>query len=196
MRKLFVFALLLTAVVACAAEDEVAIGAKAPKFSLTNTVDGKTVSFAPGDGKLSVVVFTCNHCPYSKAFEGRIIELAKQYQAKGVAFYAINPNDDARYPEETADLMKARATSKGYTFPYLKDGDSSIAKAYGARVTPHAFVVDGKGVVRYRGYVDDSAKPEERKTTGLTDALNALLAGQQVANNATRAFGCSIKWKT
>lgn len=195
MKKWFGLALLLTAIVACA-DDEVAIGTKAPKFSLPNTVDGRTVSFTPGDGKLSVVVFTCNHCPYAKAFEPRILELAKQYQAKGVVFYAINPNDQGKYPEETAALMKSRATSKGYPFPYLKDGDSSIARAYGARVTPHVFVVDAKGVVRYRGYVDDSAKPEERKTTGLADALDALLGGKQVANNATRAFGCSIKWKT
>jgi len=195
MRKLFVLALLLTAVVACA-DDEVAIGSKAPKFSLPDTVNGKTVAFNPGDGKLSVVVFTCNHCPFAKAFEPRIMEVAKKYQAKGVVFYAVNPNDDNKYPEETAELMKSRATSKGYTFPYLKDGDSTVAKAYGARVTPHVFVVDEKGVVRYRGYVDDSAKPEERKTTGLSDALDALLAGKQVANNATRAFGCSIKFKT
>ncbi len=195
MKKLFGMALLLVSVAACA-NDEVAVGANAPKFSLPNTVDGKTVSFTPGDGKLSVVVFTCNHCPFAKAFEPRILELAKQYQAKGVVFYAINPNDDVEYPEETTELMKARATSKGYSFPYLKDGDSSIARAYGARVTPHVFVVDAKGVVRYRGYVDDSAKPDERKTTGLADALDALLGGKQVANNATRAFGCSIKWKT
>jgi hypothetical protein len=77
----------------------------------------------------------------------------------------------------------------------LKDGDSSIARAYGARVTPHIFVVDGDGIVRYRGYVDDSAKPAERKTTGLINALNALTNGRDVANADTHAFGCSIKWK-
>ena len=91
--------------------------------------------------------------------------------------------------------MRARATSKDYPFPYLKDGDSTIARAYGARVTPHVFVVDGSGVVRYRGYVDDSAKPEQRQHTGLTDALDALLAGRAVPQTATRAFGCTIKFK-
>jgi thiol-disulfide isomerase/thioredoxin len=190
MKKLFVLACLMTAVLACHA-DELAVGAKAPAFSLVNARDGKTVAFKPGDGKVSVVVFTCNGCPYAKAFEPRIVELARQYQAKGVAFYAVNPNDDAKYPVETLDEMKGRT----YPFPYLKDGDSATARAYGARVTPHIFVVDKTGTVRYRGYVDDSAKPEERKTTGLANALDDLLAGRQVANNATRAFGCTIKWK-
>jgi len=92
--------------------------------------------------------------------------------------------------------MKARAVSKDYPYPYLKDGDSSIARAYGARVTPHVYVIDGTGVLRYRGYVDDSARPEERTRTGLTDALDALLAKRDVTTAATRAFGCTIKWKS
>lgn len=194
MKKLLVVTSLLIASVACAGE-QVAIGANAPAFSLVNAVDGKTVAMKPDDGTLKVVVFTCNQCPYAKAFEPRIIEVAKEFQAKGVTFYAVDPNDDTRYPEETMANMKARAVEKGYPFPYLKDGDSAIARAYGARVTPHVFVVDGKGVVRYRGYVDDSAKPGERKTTGLSDALNSLLDGREVANTVTREFGCTIKWK-
>jgi len=194
MKRLFVSMLLVAAATACFA-DELAVGAAAPKFSLVNAVDGKTVA-GPGAGKLSVVIFTCNQCPYAKAFEPRIIELAKQYQPKGVAFYAIDPNDEAKFSVESLEEMKARATEKGYPFPYLKDGDSAIARAYGARVTPHVYVVDGGGTVRYRGYVDDSAKPEERRTTGLTNALDDLLAGKTESNQATRAFGCTIKWKT
>jgi thiol-disulfide isomerase/thioredoxin len=187
--------LLLVSAVACVNADELSIGAAAPKFSLVNAVDGKTVAFNPGDGKVSVVVFTCNQCPYAKAFEPRIIELAKQYQAKGIAFYAVDSNDEAKYAEESLPEMKARAAQKGYPYPYLKDGDSSIAHAYGARVTPHVYVIDGTGKLRYRGYVDDSAKPEERKTTGLANALDELLAGKAVSNQATRAFGCTIKFK-
>ncbi|HEV7919831.1 MAG TPA: thioredoxin family protein [Thermoanaerobaculia bacterium] len=190
MKKLFALTCLIAVALACYAE-ELAVGTKAPAFTLVNAMDGKTVAFKPGDGKLSVVVFTCNGCPYAKAFEPRIVELARQYQAKGVAFYAVNPNDDAKYPVETLDQMKTHS----YPFPYLKDGDSATARAYGARVTPHVFVVDQSGTVRYRGYVDDSAKPEERKTMGLTNALDDLLAKRQVANNNTRAFGCSIKFK-
>jgi len=195
MRKPFVFLLLAGLATACFA-DELAIGAKAPQFSLVNAVDGKSVAFRPGDGKLSVVVFTCNQCPYAKAFEPRLIELAKQYQAKGVAFYAIDPNDEAQYAVESLAEMKSRATEKGYPFPYLKDGNSAIAHAYGARVTPHVYVIDGGGTLRYRGYVDDSAKPEERRTTGLSNALDDLLGGKSVSNQTTRAFGCTIKWKS
>ena len=180
---------------AASAGEELAVGADAPKFSLLNAVDGKYVSFDPAKNKLSVVVFTCNHCPYAKAFEPRIIELAKQYSPKGVSFYAVNPNDDVAYPDETMERMKARASEKGYPFPYLKDTDSAVAQRYGARVTPHVFIVDSKGKVRYRGYVDDSAKVEERKHLGVNEALNALLAGAAVNTSSTTAFGCSIKWK-
>jgi len=178
------------------AADEINIGGNAPAFKLVNAVDSRDVAFKPGDGKLSVVVFTCNQCPYAKAFEPRLIELAKRYQSKGVAFYAIDSNDDAKYDVETLQNMKDRAVGQGYPFPYLKDGDSKVARAYGARVTPHVFVVDGKGAVRYRGYVDDSARPEERTNTGLSNALDSLLANQPVATATTKAFGCTIKWKS
>lgn len=133
MKRLPVLFLLFLSALACANADELAVGAKAPAFALVNATDGKNVAFHPGDGKVSVVIFTCNQCPYAKAFEPRIIELAKQYQAKGVVFYAIDPNDEAQYAVESLAEMKARATEKGYPFPYLKDGDSSIAHAYGAR---------------------------------------------------------------
>jgi thiol-disulfide isomerase/thioredoxin len=194
MKNLFVV-LMLTAACANGAE-ELPIGATAPKFALVNAVDGKTVAYKPGDGKISVVFFTCNQCPYAKAFEPRLIEIAKQYQRKGVAFYAIDPNDEAQYAVESLAEMKARAVERGYPFPYLKDGDSAIARAYGARVTPHVYVFDGSGTLRYRGYVDDSAKPAERKTAGLSNALDELLGGKTVSNQTTRAFGCSIKWKS
>lgn len=195
MRKLLFIVILLVASIACAGE-QIAIGAKAPAFTLVNALDGKSVEMDPADGNLKVVVFTCNQCPYAKAFEPRIIEIAKRFQPKGVRFYAVNPNDDAKYEVETLANMKARADEKEYPFPYLKDGDSATARAYGARVTPHVYLVDGSGVVRYRGYIDDSAKPEERKTTGLTDALNSLLSGRDIANAQTREFGCTIKWKS
>jgi len=194
MKRFLVLALALVAI-ACMA-DELAVGTKAPSFSLVNAVDGKTYAFKPGDGNISVVFFTCNQCPYAKAFEPRLIEIAKAYEAKGVKFYAIDPNDDARFSEETLANMKDRAVTKGYPYPYLKDGDSSIARAYGARVTPHVYVVDGSGVLRYVGYVDDSARPEERAKTGLTDALDAMLANRPVPTASTHAFGCTIKFKS
>ena len=194
MKKLLVLALPLLAI-ACMA-NELTVGAKAPGFSLVNAVDGKTWTFKPGDGKLSVVFFTCNQCPYAKAFEPRLIEIAKAYASKGVAFYALDSNDDAQYAEETMASMKERAVSSGYPYPYLKDGNSATARAYGARVTPHVFVIDSTGTVRYVGYVDNSARPEERSKTGLTDALDALLANRPVAVTSTHAFGCTIKFKS
>ena len=193
MKKALTIALMFLAVAALA--DELAIGAKAPAFSLANAVDGKNYAFQPGDGKISVVFFTCNQCPYAKAFEPRLIEIAKQYASKGVTFYAIDSNDENKFAEESVANMKDRAVSKGYPYPYLKDNDSSIAHAYGARVTPHVYVIDQKGTLRYRGYVDDSARPEERTKTGLTDAHDAEIANKTVANTETRAFGCTIKWK-
>jgi peroxiredoxin len=178
-----------------AAAEELAVGAKAPGFSLVNAANNQRVTFNPGDGKFAVVVFTCNQCPYAKAFEDRLVSLARAYEKRGVAFYAVDSNDDDAYPVEKVSEMRERATAKNYPFPYLKDGDSAVARAYGARVTPHVFVVDGKGVIRYRGYIDDSAKPEERQHAGLTSALDALLAGHEVEQTATRAFGCSIKFR-
>lgn len=194
MKKTLALVLMFLATAAVA--DELAIGAKAPAFSLINAVDGKSYAFKPGNGKISVVFFTCNQCPYAKAFEPRLIEIARRYQTKGIVFYAIDPNDEARYSEETLPNMKERAVSKAYPYPYLKDGDSSIARAYGARVTPHVYVIDQGGVLRYRGYVDDNARVAERTKTGLTDALDDLLANRQVANATTHAFGCTIKWKS
>jgi peroxiredoxin len=174
------------------AADELAIGATAPSFKLTNAADGKAVAFNPASGSPSVVVFMCNSCPFAKAFEDRVNQLAASYSKKGVKFYSINSSSDS-YPAEALDAMKERAAAKGFTFAYLKDGDSAVAKAYGARVTPHVFVIDGKGAVRYRGYVDDSAKSDERTHAGLSDALDSLLAGKAVARAETKAFGCSIK---
>jgi thiol-disulfide isomerase/thioredoxin len=193
MKKLGIAVLMLVATLAVA--EELGSGAKAPAFSLVNATDGQTVTMKPDDGKLKVVVFTCNQCPYAKAFEPRIIEIANRYGHKGVSFYAVNPNDDSKFSEETLANMKARAEKLDYPFPYLKDGDSSTARAYGARVTPHVYLIDGTGTIRYRGYVDDSAKPDERKTTGLVNALNALTDGRDIALAETRAFGCTIKWK-
>lgn len=194
MKRLSVLSLVLCFAVVAGA-DELAIGAKAPGFSLTNAETGQKVTFEPGDGKLSVVVFTCNQCPYAKAFEDRLVSLGRNYAKRGIVFYAVNPNDDDQYAIEKVSEMRARATAKNYPFPYLKDGTSATARAYGARVTPHVFVVDGKGMVRYRGYIDDSAKSNDRQHTGLSNALDALLAGREVPQTATKAFGCTIKFR-
>ncbi len=194
MKSILVVATLLL-ISSTAIGEELAVGAKAIPFELTNSADGQPVSFEPGNGKVSVIVFTCNECPYAKAFEERLASIGRSYGERGVSFYAVNPNDDTKYPGEKIDLMKQRAEQRKFPFPYLKDGDSSIARQYGARVTPHVFLVDGAGVVQYRGYVDNSAKSDERSHAGLTEALDAVLAKKPVAQAATKAFGCTIKWK-
>jgi len=194
MKRLLMIAVTLLLAPALFA-DELAAGAKAPGFSLTNVVDGKPVIFTPGDGKTTVVVFTCNQCPYARAFEKRIVDLGAEFTKRGIHFYAIDSNDDVAFPEETAAEMKSRAEAKHYPYPYLKDADSKIARAYGARVTPHVFVIDGTGTIRYRGYVDDSAKPEQRTHSGLKDALDQLTTGREINQPETKAFGCTIKYK-
>lgn len=186
-----VFALLAVATFVIA--EELTVGTKAPGFALTNAVDGKTVTFAPGDGKLSVVVFTCNQCPYAKAFEDRIVRLGRAYAKRGVTFYAIDSNDDAAYSVESSAEMKSRAIEKDYPFPYLKDGDSRIARAYGARVTPHIFVLDQSRSVAYVGSFDDKQNGPTKNY--VADAVDALLAGKKVETTNSRAFGCGIQNK-
>lgn len=174
----------------------VEIGQKAPAFSLPGT-DGKTHSLADFSGKkATVVVITCNHCPVAKAYEDRLVQVAKDYLPKGVAFAAINPNDDTRYPEDSFEKMKERAAQKNFPFPYLRDADSSVARAYKATVTPHIYVADADHVVRYIGRIDDNQDTGKVKRHDLREALDNILAGQAVEVPSTKAFGCSIKWKS
>jgi thiol-disulfide isomerase/thioredoxin len=186
---------------AAAAAEELAIGAKAPDFTLLGT-DGQKYTLsaiaAPEKGaapKAVAVVFTCNHCPFSQAYEPLLIELAKKYSARGVAFVLVNPNDAKVQPEDSYDRMVSRAKDKGYPFPYLHDAGQDVAHAYGARVTPHIFLLDADLVVRYRGRINDNRDPEKVTAHDLVAAMDALLAGKAIETSETRAFGCTIKWK-
>jgi peroxiredoxin len=176
--------------------DELAVGTAAPAFSLPGT-DGKAHSLADYGDKVHAVavVFSCNHCPYAKAYEPVLIDLAKKYADKGVEFVLISSNDMNKVPEDSFDNMKQRAKEKEYPFPYLFDETQVVAHAYGARVTPHVFLLDSKHVLRYRGRVNDKQDPTQVKSNDLVDALDALLAGKEIATNSTKAFGCGIKWK-
>ncbi|HEX8619985.1 MAG TPA: redoxin domain-containing protein [Thermoanaerobaculia bacterium] len=165
---------------------ELAPGTKAPAFSLVNAVDGEIVTLQPADGKLKVLVFTSDRCEEAMAFEPRLIEIANRFGHKGAHLYLVNAGGGTMQ-------MKARAEEQEYPFPYVDDSDGSVARAYGVRVAPDVFVLDGEGVVRYHGYIDDSAKPAERTAQPLTGALNALLNGREVANAETQAFGCAIR---
>lgn len=176
------------------AGDELAIGAKGPSFSLKAT-DGKTYALDEIKGeKGTAVIFTCNECPYAKGYEDRLIALANEYEPKGIAFIAINANDPKIEPGDSFDKMAERARQKNFPFPYAVDETQQIAAAYGAKVTPHIFLLDGAGTLVYRGRVDNSLKLDEVKKRDFQDALNALTTGSPVQVAETKAFGCGVKW--
>ena len=175
------------------------IGDLALDFNLKN-IDGKMVSLTSyHDVKGFIVVFTCNHCPYAKSYENRIMALDVKYAAKGFPVIAINPNDEKAYPEDSFENMKKRALDKKYTFPYLLDETQQIAKAYGAKATPHVYVLNktNKGLdVSYIGAIDnDTEDINEGKIKYVANAVDALIAGKKPQITQTKAIGCSIKWK-
>jgi peroxiredoxin len=173
------------------------IGDVATDFSLLN-VDGEMVSLADfEDAKGFILIFTCNTCPYSVAYEDRIIALDKAYKSKGYPVIAINPNDPAAIDGDDLADMKVRATEKGFSFPYLQDVGQQVYPQYGATKTPHVFVLQKEGnnnIVRYIGAIDDSSrKPNRVKKRYVEQAVDALLAGKSPSTTTTKAIGCSIK---
>lgn len=187
---------LLAVPLAATADDKLTIGKEVPAFELTG-IDGKSHALKDytEESKATVIVFTCNTCPYSIAYEPILIDMAKQYADKGVQFVLINANDPVVKPGDSFEAMVARAADKKYPFPYLYDATQDVAKSFDAMVTPHVFLVDDKQVLRYRGRVNDSRNAEEVKSHDLMQAIDALLDGTEITVNDTHAFGCGIKWK-
>ncbi|KOY85786.1 redoxin [bacterium 336/3] len=175
-------------------------GDKVKDFNLKN-IDGNMVSLkSMKDVKGAIVVFTCNHCPFSKMYEDRIIALDAQFKSKGYPVVAINPNDVKAEPDDSFENMIVRAKEKGFTFPYLVDETQEVATTFGATNTPHTFVLEkdkkGNFVVRYIGSIDDSPKDASKTTVKyVEDAVNSLLGGKKVEKNQAKAIGCTIKWK-
>ncbi len=171
-------------------------GDVAPDFKLKN-IDGKMVSLADYKNvKGYIVVFTCNHCPYAKAYEDRLIAINDKYSKLGYPVIAINPNDPAAEPDDSFDEMKIRAKQKGFKFPYLMDEGQKIYPQYGATKTPHVFLLDSKRVVKYIGSIDDSPNDASAvKAKYLEEAIASLQAGKDIIPNVTKALGCSIKVK-
>lgn len=200
MKKLIV--LMMVAVAGMAfkvADGGYKVGDTAADFKLKN-VNGKTVSLADyKSAKGYIVVFTCNHCPYAKAYESRIMALDKQYAGKGYPVIAISPNDPVAEPADSFENMQKLAKQKGYSFPYLLDETQDITRAYGAKATPHVFVLQktaAGNVVKYIGAIDDDTENTKAdKVKYVESAVNALLSGKQPETTATKAIGCSIKWK-
>ena len=143
-----------------------------------------------------MVVFTCNHCPYAIASEDRLLELQSDYEARGVRLVAISSNDAEKYPDDSFDEMKARASDKGYNFPYLYDETQDVARAYDAACTPDVFVFDRERKLVYNGRIDDNwQEPDKVTHQDLRSVLDAALEGDAVGFEHVPSMGCSIKWK-
>jgi peroxiredoxin len=172
------------------------IGSRAPGFSLP-AVDGKFYSLSSfSDKKILIVIFSCNHCPYVQAYEDRIIASQKEFEKNGVQIVAINSNDDAKYPDDSFEEMKKRATDKRFNFPYLRDETQEVARAYGATHTPQIFLFDENRKLKYEGKIDDNwQEPNKVKSKYLRDAIEEVLDGKEVSVPETFSIGCTIKWK-
>ena len=175
----------------------VKVGDKAPAFKLKST-NGDMVQLSSQNTEGAIVIFSCNHCPYSKAYEDRIIALDKKYK-DSFPVIMINSNDPVAYPSDDFDHMKIRAAEKKFTFPYLIDETQEIAKQYGALKTPHVYLVhkeNGSHVVKYMGAIDDNTYNASKvKKHYLEDAISNVKKGEKVSVTETKAIGCGIKWK-
>jgi peroxiredoxin len=171
-----------------------AIGDPAPTFTLPDT---EGAMHEPGGAAATVVVFTCNHCPYALAWHERIVAVARDYADRGVRVLAINPNDAERYPRDSLEAMRTRVEQGEFEgVPYLRDESQDVARAYGAETTPDVFVLDRDGLLRYRGAPDADYEDPTQNAAFLRDALDAVLDGRHLDPAQTPPIGCSIKWKS
>ncbi|GMU23166.1 MAG: thioredoxin family protein [Phycisphaerae bacterium] len=173
------------------------LGTAAPDFSLPDT-ERRIVSLDDfKDAPALLVAFICNHCPYVKHVQSGFAQLARDYQARGVAVVGISSNDVKNYPDDSPERMREEARQAGYTFPYLFDETQQVAKAYRAACTPDFYVFDAGHKLVYRGQMDDSRPNTGRPVTGadLRAALDAVLAGRPVPQNQQPSVGCNIKWQ-
>jgi len=172
-----------------------AIGTKAPGFSLPD-YDNQMHALREG-ADAYLVMFICNHCPFVKHVREELSRLGRDYMNRNVAIYAINSNDTANYPGDSAENMKREAEAWGYSFPYLLDTDQSVAKAYRAACTPDFYLFDASRSLVYRGQLDDSRPSNDVPVDGsdLRAALDAVLSGALVSEQQKPSIGCNIKWK-
>jgi peroxiredoxin len=178
----------------------VELGDKFPKgdVQMKNT-DGKMLSISEvaRGNKGTLVVFSCNHCPYVVLWEDRIKEIGNMYQEKGIGVIVINSNDPATFPGDDFKSMQARAKEKGFKFPYVVDATSEVAQAFGAKKTPEVYLFNDKNKLVYHGAIDDNSKDAKMVDNHyLKDALNAVLAGVDVNVAGSKAIGCTIKFRS
>jgi len=171
------------------------IGDKALDFSLIG-IDDRQHSLDEYSNNVVAVIFSCNHCPYVRAWEDRMVKIQGDYASKGVQLVAINANDASKYPDDSFQNMKVRAREKKFNFPYLRDEDQKVANAYGAQRTPEVFLFNSGGALQYHGAIDDNYDdPQAVKVHYLRNALDAVLNGTKVPVAETAPVGCTIKWK-
>ena len=172
----------------------VKLGSKAPDFNLPN-IDGENISLEHFKAEILVVIFTCNHCPYAKAVEDRLIDLGNKYSGT-VDFVLISSNDAENYPADSPEKMAEQARNKGYPFPYLFDETQEIAKAYSAVCTPDIFLYNNERKLEYRGRLDDNwQNPNQVEREELKMAIEAILNGKEIEFEQVPSMGCNIKWK-
>jgi peroxiredoxin len=173
------------------------LGVPLPEFTLPDTVSGNSVSSAAMVGKVCVVAFLCNHCPYVKHIQSELAVFGRDCAARGVNLLGISSNDVVSHPEDGPAQMTQEARRAGYGFPYLYDEDQSVAKAFQAACTPEFYVFDKAGKLQYRGRFDETTPRAGGKVTGadIRAAVDALLAGKPPTPDQKPSIGCSIKWK-
>jgi peroxiredoxin len=173
------------------------LGTPAADFRLPDT-DGKQVSLSDFPGaKALLVAFICNHCPFVKHIQAAFAQLAREYQARGVAIVGINSNDVLNHPDDSPAKMVEEKKVAGYTFPYLYDESQKVAQAYKAACTPDFFLFDKDRKLVYRGQMDSSRPGNGKPNDGadLRAALDAVLAGKKLSSDQLPSIGCNIKWK-
>ena len=174
------------------------LGTTAPEFNLPNTVDGKNYTFSDIQGdKATLVIFSCNHCPYVIHLNNEIVSIAQDYQNKGLGIVAISSNDVENYPDDGPDKMRLIAKVLKYSFPYLYDETQEVAKSYDAACTPDFYLFDKDSKLVYRGRLDGSRPGNEIPVTGadLRSAIGAVLLGLTEISPQIPSAGCNIKWK-
>jgi peroxiredoxin len=172
------------------------LGDPVPAFTLHDTEGAAHAVPADDAPPATVLVVTCNHCPYVIAWNPRLRAVAEDYAPRGVRFLAINANDASRYPADAPQAMARFVRDQGWPIPYLHDESQAVAHALDAQVTPHVFVLDADQRLRYRGAPDADHTDPSQDARYLRDALDAVLAGSEPSTADTRPRGCSVKWKS
>jgi len=171
------------------------VGGPAPALELPDTEGSVHTLPMPGEAPATVVLWTCNHCPYALGWHDRLVEVGRDYGARGVRFLAVNSNDAERYPHDSLEAMRERVRDEDWPFPYLHDESQQAARDWAAQTTPHVYVVDADLLVRYEGAPDADHMDPALDAAWLREALDEVLSGREVSRAETEPVGCSIKWK-